>query len=94
MKLSTQHASHSQEHDTFRLRMKPIAVIAFSMMACAAIPQAVAEAVVSAQTQTGAVDEVSFDNIYLRGTEAARSTPVVSRAVTQCRREPIRSICW
>ena len=47
--------------------MKPIAVIAFSMMACAAIPQAVAEAVVSAQTQTGAVDEVSFDNIYLRG---------------------------
>src|SRR6202051_2313364 len=67
MKLSTQHASHSQEQDTFRLRMKPFAVIAFSMMACAAIPQAVAEAVVSAQTQTGAVDEVSFDNIYLRG---------------------------
>jgi outer membrane usher protein len=47
--------------------MKPFAVIAFSMMACAAIPQAVAEAAVSAQTQTGAVDEVSFDNIYLRG---------------------------
>jgi outer membrane usher protein len=67
MKLSTQHASHSQEQDTFRLHMKPFAVIAFSMMACAAIPQAVAEAAVSAQTQTGAVDEVSFDNIYLRG---------------------------
>jgi outer membrane usher protein len=67
MKTTAQHASHSQGLDTFRLRLKPLAAIAFSMMACAAIPQAMADALVSAQTQTGAVDEVSFDNMYLRG---------------------------
>jgi outer membrane usher protein len=67
MKTTAQHASPSQGLDTFRLRLKPLAAIAFSMMACAAIPQAMADALVSAQTQTGTVDEVSFDNMYLRG---------------------------
>jgi outer membrane usher protein len=67
MKHAAQHASHSQGLDQFRLRLKPFAAIAFSMMACAAISQAVANGDVSAQVQTGVVDEVSFDNIYLRG---------------------------
>ncbi|MGA7811338.1 fimbria/pilus outer membrane usher protein [Caballeronia sp.] len=71
MKTTDQHASPSQDLDTFRLRLKPLAAIAFSMMACAAIPQAMADALVSAQTQTGTVDEVSFDNMYLRGDAGA-----------------------
>jgi outer membrane usher protein len=66
MKIDAQYVSSSQGLDTFRLRLKPLAAIAFSMMACAAIPQAMADALVSAQTQTGTVDEVSFDNTYLR----------------------------
>ncbi len=77
MKTTDQHASPSQDLDTFRLRLKPLAAIAFSMMACAASPQAVADAAVTPQTQTGAVDEVSFDNMYLRG--EAGSTVDTSR---------------
>jgi len=67
MKLSAQTAFNAQYPAAFRLRLKPLAVIAFSMMACGAIPQAVADAAITPQTQTGAVDEVSFDNMYLRG---------------------------
>src|SRR5476649_1589762 len=67
MKLSAQTAFNAQYPAAFRLRLKPLAAIAFSMMACGAIPQAVADAAITPQTQTGAVDEVSFDNMYLRG---------------------------
>ncbi|WP_031362596.1 fimbria/pilus outer membrane usher protein, partial [Caballeronia sordidicola] len=71
MKLSAQTVFNAQYPVAFRLRLKPLAAIAFSMMACGAIPQAVADAAAAAaitpQTQTGAVDEVSFDNTYLRG---------------------------
>src|SRR5476649_2585404 len=67
MKLSAQTAFNAQYPVAFRLRLKPLAAIAFSMMACGAIPQAVADAAITPQTQTGAVDEVSFDNTYLRG---------------------------
>jgi len=67
MKLSAQTVFNAQYPVAFRLRLKPLAAIAFSMMACAAIPQAVADAAITPQTQTGAVDEVSFDNMYLRG---------------------------
>src|SRR5471030_2579514 len=67
MKLSAQTAFNAQYPVAFRLRLKPLAAIAFSMMACGAIPQAVADVAITSQTQTGAVDEVSFDNMYLRG---------------------------
>jgi outer membrane usher protein len=67
MKHAAHYASHRSGTDSFRLRLKPFAAIAFSMMACAAIPQAVADVAVTPQSQSGAVDEVSFDNTYLRG---------------------------
>src|ERR1700722_18284338 len=67
MKLSAQTAFNAQYPVAFRLRLKPLAAIAFSMMACGAISQAVADAAITPQTQSGAVDEVSFDNMYLRG---------------------------
>ncbi|WP_035567913.1 fimbria/pilus outer membrane usher protein, partial [Caballeronia sordidicola] len=67
MKLSAQTVFNAQYPVAFRLRLKPLAAIAFSMMACGAIPQAAADAAITPQTQTGAVDEVSFDNMYLRG---------------------------
>ena len=44
MKLSAQTAFNAQYPVAFRLRLKPLAAIAFSMMACGAIPQAVADA--------------------------------------------------
>ncbi|MDB5830987.1 MAG: Fimbrial biosis outer rane usher protein, partial [Caballeronia sp.] len=79
MKLSAQTAFNAQYPVAFRLRLKPLAAIAFSMMACGAIPQAMADVAASTQTQTqtGAVDEVSFDNTYLRG--EAGSTVDTSR---------------
>jgi outer membrane usher protein len=67
MKHAAHYASHRSGPDSFRLRLKPFAAIAFSMMACAAISQAVADVAVTPQSQSGAVDEVSFDNTYLRG---------------------------
>src|SRR3984957_13908096 len=67
MKLSAQTVFNAQYPVAFRLRLKPLAAIAFSMMACGAISQAVADAAITPQTQSGAVDEVSFDNMYLRG---------------------------
>jgi len=70
MKEAVQHASPNSSTslnlESFRLRLKPIAAIAFSMMACAGIPQAVAETTGSDQSKSGAVAEVSFDNTYLR----------------------------
>ena len=66
MKQAAQHAFSRQSQDAFRLRLKPIAAIAFSMMACAAIPQAMADASGLDQSKSGTVAEVSFDNTYLR----------------------------
>ncbi len=66
MKQAAQHAFTRQSQGAFRLRLKPIAALAFSMMACATIPQAAAESAGSDQGKNGTAAEVSFDNTYLR----------------------------
>jgi outer membrane usher protein len=66
MKHAAQHASQNRDQSAFRLRLRPIATVAFAMLACATVSQAVAEGAALKNGDTGAVDEVSFDNMYLR----------------------------
>ncbi|WP_438391407.1 fimbria/pilus outer membrane usher protein [Caballeronia sp. DA-9] len=66
MKQAAHYLAPGQNQDLFRLRLKPLAAIAFSMMACAAIPQAAADETGSGQGKTSVAAEVSFDNTYLR----------------------------
>jgi len=50
----------------FALRLKPIAAIALAMMACAAVPQAMAEGSAKDTTKSGTLDQVQFDDTFLR----------------------------
>src|SRR5476649_2279196 len=90
MKLSAQTAFNAQYPAAFRLRLKPLAAIAFSIMACGAIPQAVADAAITPQTQTGAVDTSRFT----RGNAVTPGTYSVDLIVNGARlaREDIRFV--
>lgn len=100
------HARPSQK--AFALRLRPLAAFVLTMTACAAVSHALAEGSESGTSQSGAVEQVQFDNIFLhsqggqtvdvnrftRGNTVAPGTYVVEILVNGSRfaREEVRFV--
>ncbi len=71
MKHAANKAFHAQGPIGFRLRLKPIAAIAFSMMAYSAFSEAAIDASAPQSSDTAKTEDVTFDTMYLRGDSGA-----------------------